>query len=73
MFKTANEAEILQYQYSTTYFSNKNDVKAIKRLNWFTIISINILQVFLSIISLSIFLYIIKQAYWLVSMIYSKP
>jgi hypothetical protein len=31
-FKPGSEAEILQYQYSTTYFSDKNDVKVIKRL-----------------------------------------
>jgi len=32
MFKPASEVEILQDQYSTTYFSDKNDVKVIKRL-----------------------------------------
>jgi len=32
MFKTANDAEILQYQYSTTYFGDKNAVMAIKIL-----------------------------------------
>jgi len=32
MFKPASEAEILQYQYSATYFSDKNDVKVNERL-----------------------------------------
>jgi hypothetical protein len=62
MFKPASEAEILQYQYSTTYFSDKNDVVVIKRLKliydyryqYLTGIFVNYL---------SIFLYIIKQAY----------